>query len=347
MALRDDSRISQRRREEVKRVAEEMGYVPDPFLSGLAAYRRRHGTSAFQGVIAWVNHWNPPARLRQFAEFDAYWRGAVAAGRQFGYKVEEVLWPGDCPPKRLEQILLARGIRGVLIPPHHEPPDWGDFDWNKFSLIRFGTSVSRPDSNLVTADQFRAVNMAVRRIHEYGYRRIGLVVDGDFNRKLGGSYYGGFCWAQKEVALNPVLPPLLVDSERHRAEPENESQTVNRWLGRHRPDAILVTESYLPQLLKRLGHRVPQDLAVAATSVLDIPVEAGIDQHSESIGRIAVEMLVKQIHINERGEPRDPCRILIESTWQDGKSLPRRSVSTGCQGRRAESAARCVPFVRA
>jgi hypothetical protein len=35
-------------------------------------------------------------------------------------------------------------------------------------------------------------------------------------------------------------------------------------------------------------------------------------------------MLVKQININERGEPSAPCRILVESTWQDGKSLPRR-----------------------
>ena len=43
-----------------------------------------------------------------------------------------------------------------------------------------------------------------------------------------------------------------------------------------------------------------------------------------SIGRIAVETLVKQINFAERGEPADPYRILVESRWQDGKSLPPR-----------------------
>jgi hypothetical protein len=36
-------------------------------------------------------------------------------------------------------------------------------------------------------------------------------------------------------------------------------------------------------------------------------------------------MLVKQININERGVPENPCRILVESRWQDGRTLPRRS----------------------
>ena len=56
----------------------------------------------------------------------------------------------------------------------------------------------------------------------------------------------------------------------------------------------------------------------------DVPVDAGIDQHSEAIGRIAVETLVSQINLNERGEPADPYRVLVEGRWRDGKSLPRR-----------------------
>jgi len=76
-------------------------------------------------------------------------------------------------------------------------------------------------------------------------------------------------------------------------------------------------------MLRELGYSIPQDIAVAGTTVLDIPgVDTGIDQHPEAIGRIAVEMLVKQINVSERGEPRDPCRILVESRLKDGNSLP-------------------------
>jgi hypothetical protein len=37
-----------------------------------------------------------------------------------------------------------------------------------------------------------------------------------------------------------------------------------------------------------------------------------------------VETLVSQINLNERGEPADPYRVLVESRWRDGRSLPRR-----------------------
>jgi DNA-binding LacI/PurR family transcriptional regulator len=77
-------------------------------------------------------------------------------------------------------------------------------------------------------------------------------------------------------------------------------------------------------MVRDLGLRIPDQIAVAGTSIYDVPAEAGINQNPETIGRIAVETLVAQIHVNDRGEPSAPCRILVESHWQDGKSLPRK-----------------------
>jgi len=79
----------------------------------------------------------------------------------------------------------------------------------------------------------------------------------------------------------------------------------------------------IPAMLRELNHRIPEDIAVAGMAV-DVPVDAGIDQHSEAIGGIAVETLVSQINLNERGVPSDPYRVLVESRWRDGKSLPPR-----------------------
>ncbi|HEX9046088.1 MAG TPA: substrate-binding domain-containing protein, partial [Verrucomicrobiae bacterium] len=105
-------------------------------------------------------------------------------------------------------------------------------------------------------------------------------------------------------------------------------RSLKQWLDRQRPDAIITTEVQLPRLIEELGHRIPQDVAVAGSGC-DVPVTAGINQNSEAIGRIAVEMLLKQINFNECGEPAAPCRILIESLWQDGDSLPSRRISPG------------------
>jgi DNA-binding LacI/PurR family transcriptional regulator len=167
--------------------------------------------------------------------------------------------------------------------------------------------------------------MGVTRMHEYGYRRIGLAVDFDLDEHLGGNYHGGFFWAQNKLKLFPQVTPFAASAALHRRAPGEEAKNLRRWLKQHRPDAILTTQRYLPQLLGELGYRIPQDIALAGTSVCDIPVDAGIDQRSIEIGRIAMQMLIKQINVCEQGNPLNPCRILVEGRWQDGQSLPPRN----------------------
>lgn len=322
LALRNHPSISEKRRAQVKKKAEEMGYAPDPHLAALAAYRRTNSPGKIQSAIAWINHWEQPEKLRKHREFDLYWQGAVQAAKRFGYNLEEIRWAADYSAKRFEQILLTRGIRGVLIPPHQKAPDWGDFDWSKFSIIRFGLSVAAPDSHLVTADQLRAVIMAVKKMVEYGYRRIGLVVPADTDRKLGGGFVGGFSSAGQSFGL-PVVAPLLTEEKVYVEQSDKARQILGQWLKKHKPDALLTTSPEVLGMLRQLKYRIPEDIAVAGTSV-DVPADAGIDQHSEAIGRIAVETLVSQINLNERGEPQDPYRVLVESRWRDGRSLPSR-----------------------
>jgi DNA-binding LacI/PurR family transcriptional regulator len=324
LALKNHPRISLKRRQEVQRLARKMGYQPDPFLAGLAAYRRGLEAHKFQGTMAWVNHWAQPERLHRLKEFEGYWLGAREAARQFGYVLEEIRWPMDCPAKRFERILQTRGIQGILIPPHRQALDWGNFDWSKFSLVRFGMSVHNPDSNVVTSDQFRATVMGLTQMRQLGYRKIGFVVNQELDRNVGGNYTGGFFAAQRLFGVEAADSVLIVDNQAYEQQTEPAKLELAGWLKQTRPDAVLTTVIEVPELMRQLGYRIPQDIAVAGTSVADIPLDAGINQRAPDIGRIAVEMLVKQININERGEPSAPCRILVESTWQDGKSLPGR-----------------------
>lgn len=322
-ALRGGHHVSPGRRREIQRLARRMGYVPDPFLSGLAAHRRSRAPAKAHGALAWLNHWKRPERLLEFREFRGYWRGAGEAAARYGYRLDEVRWEMECSAKRLERILLARGIEGVLIPPHNDLLDWGDFDWSKFSVLRFGMSVQNPDSNLVTADVFRAIVMAISTLHRYGYGRIGVTVNKAFNERLSGSFLSGFFYAQTLLKLQPALPPLETTLTLRDADDlERQKGALKQWVKREKPDAILTADIEVPGMMRELGYRIPQDIAMAATTVADIPLDAGIDQRPEAIGRIAVETLVKQINIGERGEPTDPCRILVESRWKDGSSLP-------------------------
>jgi DNA-binding LacI/PurR family transcriptional regulator len=332
-ALRNDPTISHGRRKEIKQLAAKMGYRPDPALAALAAYRFTNQSHRIQSALAWVNHWEQPEKLRGYREFDNYWHGALRAAERFGYHLDDLRWTRDISARRFEKILLTRNVRGVLIPPHRKPPDWGEFDWGKFSVVRFGLSVREPDTHLVTSDQLRATVMAIQRISSYGYRRIGMVVGAELDRNIGGNYTGGFFAAQKLFKQDSALSLLLVDSEATPHEVESPKTTtkltnlLRTWLAKHKLDALLTADPRVPGLIRELGYRIPQDIAVAGTSISDIPVDAGINQNGEMIGRIAVQTLVSQINLNERGEPVAPCRILIESSWQDGKSLPRKPIA--------------------
>ena len=337
LCLRDHPSIPLKRRQEVRRVAEEMGYCRDPWLSSLLAYRNRKRPVRVRGAIAWINQWTQPQNLRKYHEFDLYWQGATESAELFGYHLEEFRWNEDYSSKRIEQILLTRDIRGILIPPHRTPPQWGDFDWQKFAIIRFGMSVPTPDAHVVTADQQRAVLMAFRKMSDYGYRRIGLIVSADYDSHLGGNFIGGLAAAQDILKLNflgglattqdvlspkQILPPLRTDESLYFESPAEAKRLLSIWLKKYKPDAILTSLSAVPYMIKELGYDIPGDIAVAGTTTYDVPVDAGINQNPKVIGRVAIETLVAQINRSEFGVPSVPCRILVESLWQDGKSMP-------------------------
>lgn len=330
LALRDHPSILPARRLQIKQLAEKEGYRPDPFLSALSVYRLQNRPASFHSTLAWINHWEQPEKLRRnHREFDAYWRGSCLAAERLGYKLEEIRWPEGLPAKRFEQILTARGIHGLLIPPHpiHQKIEdlWSEFDWSKFSIVRFGLSVRIPDSHLVTADQLRATVMAMDAIHRRGYKKIGFILTRELDLNIGGNHTGGFFAAQKLFGVKSADSILYIKEADYIHQAARAKKELGGWLQRIKPDAVLTSSPDVVPLIRKLGYRIPEDLAVAGTSVLDISVDAGINQNSETIGRIAVEMLVAQINRNERGMPEAPCRTLVESSWQDGKSLPDRS----------------------
>jgi len=183
LALRNHPRITPEVREKIHLAAQEMGYHPDPMLSALAHYRKNSKEAPVRSSIAWVNNWPNPEDLRRHKEFDSYWKGAVAAAEKFGYYLEEFVVGPDLTPKRLEQILQARKIQGILLPPAPkgvamtEWTEWTDFNWPNFSIVRMGRTWSVVEAHTVTSDQVANSMLAFKKMRERGYRRIGFATD--------------------------------------------------------------------------------------------------------------------------------------------------------------------------
>jgi hypothetical protein len=54
---------------------------------------------------------------------------------------------------------------------------------------------------------------------------------------------------------------------------------------------------------------------------------AGIDQKSDLVGAAAVDLVVDQLHRNERGVPALQKLVLIEGVWVEGATAVGRPVS--------------------
>lgn len=322
LALRDNPRISKAMREKIQQLAVELGYKPDPMLTALSQYRRSKATTPISAVIAWINAWNPAKKLRSYKEFDMYWIGASKAAAKFGYRLEEFQLDEDYSTERLHQILTARGIRGILLPPQRPHPDWGSFPWEQYSVVRFGRSLKNPATHVVTADQVANTMVAFQKIRERGYQRIGFVTHEINSLERGHLFEAGFLMAQRTVPAKQRLP-ICVIGEGPRT---GRAEAVTAWRKRHHPDAIFTDTGDMPDILKRAGIRVPRDVALAVTTLLDSSANAGIDQHPEEIGRVGFLMLNSLINDGARGIPPIFRQNLVEGAWVDGSMLPNKGV---------------------
>jgi LacI family transcriptional regulator len=320
MALRDNPRVSAETRAKVKRLAEELGYRPDPMLNALASYRNRKAVAGIHAAVAWINAWVKPEELRGFKEFDLYWKGASECAAKFGYRLEEFRLDHEMPARRLHQIFQARNIHSILLPPHGSvKPEWEDFPWEEYSVVRFGRSLKFPPAHLVTADQLTNTFIAVSKMRERGYGRIGLITFETDLDPRGPHFTAGFLSARELYHDADSLPIFRIQ------EPVTADLVTRfrKWMRKEKPDALLSTVEQ-KILLRDAGYRVPEDIPVAVTSVLDGGADSGLDQHPEEIGRVGFLLLNSLINDGERGIPKIFRQTLVEGSWVDGTSLPDR-----------------------
>lgn len=323
LALRDNPRISAEVREKVKQTAVELGYQPDPMLAALAQYRKGKSAAPITAAIAWINGWQQPEKLRQLKEFDAYWTGASKAATKFGYRLEEFRLGDDMSPDRLHQILTARGITGILLPPQRPVPDWKKFPWENYSVVRFGRSLKNPRTHLVTADQVANTILAFEEIHALGYKRIGFVTN-EINISHGHLFEAGYLIAQR--AVEPKNRLAVFDYTEFKSAPTaKRQQAFLAWYKKNRPDAIFTDVAELSQLIKSVDIRIPEDVAIACTTLLDTAVDSGIDQHPEEIGRVGFLMLNSLVNDGSRGIPQIFRQNLVEGSWVHGTTMPRKA----------------------
>jgi LacI family transcriptional regulator len=322
LALRNSELLTRERREEIQAAAERMGYRPNSVAAELSRHKRNSTVAPTRSAMAWINTWQPAEKLRSYKQFDFYWKGAEEAAGKLGYHLEEFRMDGEVSPERLQRILDARGIRGILLPPQSPHPDWKEFPWGKYSTVRFGRSLRNPACHVVSSDHVANAMLAFARMRESGYRRIGLITNEEaLAWKAGHLSEAGFLMAQRMVGPGERIPICVVGELSN----TGRARLIADWVRKNRIDAILTDVAQCPELLAKAGLRAPEDIGLACVNIHDISITAGINQNPAEIGRVAMLMLHSLITDHARGIPAIFRQLLVEGSWVDGDSLPNRN----------------------
>ena len=322
-ALRDDPNIAAETRVKIRKIADALGYRPDPVLAKLMAHLHSGGMRSYAGKLALLNvhgdrdFWRTTAALRDFR------RSAERRAEELGYEAEE-FWlhePGRTP-RRLAQILLARGIRGLLVGSTGRQGSVLEFPWAKFAAVTAGYSVASPALHRVVTHHYRNASLALRHVVEAGYSRVGFVAERDGEAAMENLHLAAFLIFQQGVEAPMRVPHFFYDS--------GDTGGLLRWFERHRPEVILSTSVGLPELAAA-GLRVPGDVALVKLLLWDANEGvAGVRPGYERLGGAAVNQLVGQLQHDDYGVPTDPRIVQVEGRWCEGASMPAR-ISAGGQ----------------
>lgn len=321
LALRGDPQIPAITRRRIEKVATTLGYVKNPVVAHLMTELRKAHPAGYRRTLALLNAHQDPAAFTKHPTIPVYVRGCKRRAESQGYRLDE-FWLNDpeLDGDRLNRIMRARGIRGVLVVglmKANDLPESFASVWAQNACVVTGVRTRQPTLSFCCVDHHALVIEACNRALALGYERPALVVDEHIDRLVDGRFSAGMGVAQQALPARRRVPGF------YQVEDARQNAALFRaWFEKHRPDVILTLYNVVQDWLKKFGVEVPRDVGLVQLERRRGNLDwAGMDQHNDLTGEAAVDMLVSMLNNNESGVPAFPRATLISGSWTDGKTV--------------------------
>jgi len=320
-ALRNKPGVSKELREKILAIAEDLGYRPNPLITALMSnirVRRSRPSTETGTIVAFVER----ARRLDEARHE-HFNGAAEAAEKQGFKLERFIeGEAGLTSTRLNSILLARNIRGLIIAPLPEGQGYFNLDWNQFCLVSLEYTFENPreTSSLrslfdrVVHDNYASMRMVMEKCRSRGLSRIGLLLTENGRRRTMGLYEAAYWMEQKTTPDFAAIAPLILNAWNENA--------FDRWMRKSRPEVIVTSKTLFSPLnayLGKHGIRVPEDLSLINVNT-DFST-SGIEQNNLLIGATAMRLLIDKINQNDCGIPEYANTVLVPGIWAEGNTL--------------------------
>ena len=321
-ALRNDPSISESRCREIQKLADELGYHPNPLVSMLMAQLHHHRRRSDPHNIAWIDLWKGDERREGAMNAHLLLQGARERAAELGYSIEIHHAAKDrITPEQLVRRLVVKGEWGVIIPPVPEIFRSFPIDLRGLAAVTIGTSLQQPVMHRASPNHFQGCLLAFGQLHRIGCHRIGLALSASMNERVEGKWLGAFHSIQSSHKTSDRIKPLIIPAHK------DKEAVLAQWILKEQPEVMLLAEDYdwrrVLGLLKSFGLKSP---IIPSVGWLMLPESnkrnpfkelGGLDYRPEQLGRVALEMVVAQIHRNERGEALIPQTVQINAVWRE------------------------------
>jgi len=293
-ALHDDSRISLKTKEAVKRVAKDLNYQPNHLASAL-----RKGKSNLVGVIV-------PRTNSNF--FSSVIQNMEEVLNKKGYNII-ITQSNESFKKECDSIdtLLYTQVDGIIASMANETVDLSHFEKIKskgIPLVLFDRGENDLNVDYIGIDDYDSSHMIVEHLITQGCKRIAHI--GGFSRtRIYNNRIRGYIDAIKKHDL-PQEDYLLIESSLTIEDGRLKMQQLLDL--KLRPDAIYVASDNAAlgalQILNENNLKVPEDICLVGfgnepfTSFVS-PSITTVNQHSQKIGKLTAETLIKRINTEQ------------------------------------------------
>lgn len=322
-ALRNAPNVAPATRKRVLEAAAAAGYRVNPLVTALMVEVRQRKRAHPSGeVLAFLTAQNEENGWEKLPSHVDQFHGARAKAAASGFDLQP-MWLGDqaSRSRQLSRIMKTRGVRGALLAPL--ATDFGDalqLDWPHMAIVTIGYSVQQMQIHRAAHDGIGIAATCYSRLHEAGFRRIGMAVPIRYSARDRHLFVDGFLGAQWWHRQTGIEPLLIAD--------EADPSSFFRWMKKHRPDAVIGIWPDLPlKWLREKGLQVPTDVSYASLDLEGHSVGqvAGMMQNNRALGASAMDVLTGQLFRNEIGVPATPQVTLIKGTWTDGPTMAPRT----------------------
>ena len=318
MALRNHDSLPAATINRVKKIADGLGYRPDPALCALAAHRCRLQPNRNVSVIALISNWSTSDGWLKSSGAKALFENASARASNLGFDLQH-FWAREHGgfSSRLADVLNARGIRSVILAPAEFTAEPSKISWDRFTVV----SLQPPPLDVVMPhvgiNHFANVTRCWHELSDRGFSRVGMITrEGQYSAAEGQSIAAhAFSQSQSSHPFDQV-PNLTLGRG-------NEAAQISAWIEQHRPEAVIGCAPVHHLLVDEAELNVPHELSYLS---LDTAAEkhaevSGIDSNIGMVGETVVDTLNHLLQRGITGGGKSPVGTHIAGTWQEGNTF--------------------------